>query len=120
MNDLFVFGDNSDLRDFIYFLLEKLPESAKESVLNDCIVITINNDLDGFYIPGGFTRDKSVIALSYLLFEKNPTRFIKTFYHEVAHHWLGHRVLFGRDEKLEQKQEEEADKLVNEWFLKTF
>ena len=116
MNDLFLFGDNGELKDAIEFLLTKLPSEVSAHIQEHCIVIVINDSLDGFYVPARLIRGKSVIALNYGLFKKNYQKFTKTFFHEVAHHWLKHIVLFGKNDSLEMKQEEEAELLVSRWF----
>jgi len=116
MHDLFVFGDNDEMKNFISFLMSKLPDHVSDKILEECIIITINDSLDGYYIPYKHVNKKNIIVLSHNMFKKETHRFIKTFFHEVAHYWLNHSVLFGKDIDLEIKQENEANRLVDEWF----
>ncbi|PKL39172.1 MAG: hypothetical protein CVV44_09920 [Spirochaetae bacterium HGW-Spirochaetae-1] len=118
MNDLFFFGDNGDVKAAVEFLLKKLPTKVAETIYQDCIVIVINDTLDGYYIPAELVTGKSIIVLNYELFRSKYNKFITTFFHEVAHHWLKHAVLFGRDSQREKIQEKEAEELVSQWLLR--
>jgi hypothetical protein len=119
MDELFFFGDNGEVKRTVEFLLSKLPAEISEAVLGRCIVIVINERLDGYFIPADLIRDRNIIVLNCVLCQRDYRKFMKTFFHEVAHFWLKHSVLFGRDDDLEKKQEDEADRLVSEWFIRS-
>jgi len=118
MSDGFIFGDNGDVKDFITFLIRKLPPEIQAKVREECIIITISGSLDGFYIPSYMVNDRAVIVMDFLLYSSDPYRFIRTFYHEIAHHMLKHKVLFGVNQTLEIHQENEANRLVSDWLLR--
>ncbi len=116
MHELFLFGDNGDLKDAVDFLLTKLPNEVSRHLQKTCIVVVINDGLNGYYVPEELVAGKSIIVLNYQMFRKSYDAFVRTFFHEVAHHWLDHEVLFGRDGRREQSQEDEADRLVRQWI----
>ncbi len=118
MEDVFVFGDNGDVKEAILFLTAKLPEDLSRRLMEECIVVVVSGTLNGFYLPSEIVNGRGVIALNYSLYSKSYDRFIRTFFHEAAHHILGHSVLFGKNSPLEKRQEAEAEALVSSWLLR--
>ncbi len=116
MHELFLFGDNGDLKDTVDFLLTKLPLKVAAYLQDTCVVVVINDGLNGFYVPEDLIRGKSIIVMNYRIYKKSYDTFVKTFFHEAAHHWLKHNVLFGKDQCTEEKQEAEADRLTRQWI----
>jgi len=116
MHELFLFGDNGDLKDTVDFLLTKLPPEVSAHLQETCILVVINDGLKGYYVPADLVGEKSIIVMNYQVYLKSYDAFVKTFFHEAAHHWLKHAVLFGKDQDLEERQEEEADILTRQWI----
>ncbi len=116
MHELFLFGDNGNLKETVNFLLSKLPPEVSLHLQETCIIVVINDSLNGYYVPEELVEGKSIIVINYRIFLKSYDVFVKTFFHEVAHHWLKHDVLFGKDRGREKRQEEEAERLLRQWI----
>lgn len=110
-----IYGDYEKCAELIQYTLGRLPEEVQRTLSQGCAFVTISNELNGYMVPGDAISGRSLIVLSYRLYEKDPQVFIRTTLHEVAHHYLSHTVA-GEDNVQRKRQEEEAEALVKSWL----
>ena len=101
--------------------LSKIPQEIVVQTLSECLIILLNSD--GLYLPKSINRN--ILIFPYQFLDYSDDRIQETIHHEVAHFHLGHarctitdglEVLEVLSKEQWNKQENEADDLVNRWL----
>ncbi len=106
-----------NIEKWISFVLDMwdLPEKVKTFVWTKCQFHTFNESLAGRMITIESPKTKYLILIQ----EKDPLgksigpNIAATIAHEIAHAWLGHRVVF--DKKQARVRERDANEQVKAW-----
>lgn len=109
---------NSDrLRRAMSRALSKIPASVADYILKNCLLLMIEPEEGGTFLPNRLIRHSHLLAFPHSLLDQSEEEIDRTILHEVAHCWLGHRwgLELPQEEDYEE-QEKEAWAKVDEWL----
>ncbi len=101
----------------IYETLSHLPEEVIGYVVDNCWFVGGSSDIyDAFTIPGKHVANKYIVCLPAKISDKLDAEIQRIIIHEIGHCYLKHKSpsLDNLSKEERNKQEEEAEKFVNE------
>ena len=105
------------LRNLLADILTRVPVSTVDSVFGDCVYLMPQLQERGCFIPNRVISGKHIILFPEELLSWPKDEQIYVVLHETAHYVLKHKSPL-EDKNLDyQRQEREADALVDKWFL---
>lgn len=110
---VFTAGD-FELRKRVSEIFTTLPSEVAESVLQNCSLFMPRTIQKGMLIPENISKEKRIILIPEGLL--NDEKELKhSLLHEVAHYWLSHKDPIELDNSEYEKQEREAEEMVEKW-----
>ena len=105
------------LRDLLAEILTRVPASTVDSVFEKCIYLMPQLRERGCFIPNRVISGKHIILFPEELLSWPKDEQIYVVLHETAHYVLKHKSPL-EDRNLDyQRQEREADAMVDKWFV---
>jgi len=109
------------LRFILAETLARIPSNIVDDVYDNCLFYMFEfkgggYTTDGVFIPNEVIKDKHIIMYHTELPEFSEKARINLVLHEIAHYVLKHKTQLRHDNVDREKQEQEADDLVNKWL----
>ena len=109
--------DDDDARRLVAKALSYVPADVADRIVDECCFVMPRAAAKGFVAPRQITDGRTIIGLSEVILG-NERDALLTVLHEVAHHYLGHKIGLLEDitEEDDVRQEREANKQAEEWL----
>jgi len=110
-------GDD-EARALVAKALSCVPADVADKVVDECCFVMPRAAQKGFVVPRELTDCRTIIGLHDSIVDDPEHVAVFTVLHEVAHHYLGHKVGLLEDMTKEDdvRQEEEANHQAQEWL----
>lgn len=106
----------SDLRCLVANVLNRVPKDVVDRLFEECLILVPEPAEQGCYIPKTLVAGKHIIMFPFDIFGWPEEQQTHVVLHETAHFALGHRSPV-EDVTLDyDRQEEEAEALVDRWM----